>query len=156
MTEIENTTQTLFVSGVCCATEEAIVRKHLDALAGVNEYRFNPLTCELRLHDATKSGEAMRMLTKSGFPTRSKRALGQPQSFSDLHGNAVLTSAATVLAVTGIVGEQMEVPVGIVRGLLLCAIVIGGWRVFVKAWKSVRTYAFDMNVLNRPCGVRYR
>jgi Cd2+/Zn2+-exporting ATPase len=147
MEQNENATQTLFVSGVCCATEEAIVRKHLNALAGPDGYTFNPLTCELRLHDATKTDVIARMLTKSGFATRSKRELGQPQSFWDRHGNGVLTGTAALLAVTGIAGEQMETSVEIVRGLLLSAIVIAGWRVFVKAWKSVRTYAFDMNVL---------
>ncbi|MBM2840002.1 MAG: cadA, partial [Bacteroidetes bacterium] len=147
MTQSGSKVQTLFVSGVCCSTEEAVVRKHLNALTGPDGYVFNAVTCELRLRDGTKTREATHILTKSGFPTRSKREIGQSQSFWERHGQGVLTSAAAVLAVTGIVGGQADAPVEFVRSLFLSAIVIGGWRVFIKAWKSIRTYAFDMNVL---------
>lgn len=142
-----STEQSFFVSGVCCATEEGVVRKHLDALVGKEGYTFNSLTYELRFRDASKSKVIAQQLDKAGFPARSKQELQQPQSFWERHRDGVTTGVATILAVTGMIGEQIGVAEVIVRGVLFSAIVAGGWRVFVKAWKSARTYAFDMNVL---------
>jgi Cd2+/Zn2+-exporting ATPase len=142
-----NTHRSFFVSGVCCATEDGIVRKHLAALVGEEGYTFNSLTHELCLSDASKSEAVTQRLNRAGFPARSKEELQQPQSFWELHRDGGATGVATILAVTGMMAEQFGVAEVIVHGLLLSAIVIGGWRVFIRAWKSARTYAFDMNVL---------
>jgi len=35
------------VSGVCCSSEESVLRKSLDAGLGTGTYLYNPVTCEL-------------------------------------------------------------------------------------------------------------
>lgn len=142
-----NIQQSFFVSGVCCAAEEEIVRKHLDEIVGRDGYTFNMLTHELRLFDAAKGQQAAKQLDKAGFKTRSKEELQQPQPFWARHQEGISTGCATILAAAGMAAEYLGAWELVAHGLLLSAIVIGGWRVFVKAWKSARTYAFDMNVL---------
>jgi hypothetical protein len=40
----------LFVTGVCCSTEETLLRKRLDTLLGSGGFSFNQVTGELTLH----------------------------------------------------------------------------------------------------------
>ena len=44
-----NDRATYVVSGVCCATEERVLRKAFDAAVGRTGYDFNPVTCELKV-----------------------------------------------------------------------------------------------------------
>ncbi len=141
------TKQSFFVSGVCCAAEETIVRKHLDALVGADRYTFNPLTYELCLRDGMKSKQVVQKLMDAGFAARSKQDLERPLTFRERHMDGAVAGVAALFALTGIILEQIGMPDLVVHGTLLGAIVIGGWKVAVRAWKSVRTFAFDMNVL---------
>lgn len=143
----EASAQSFFVSGVCCAMEEAIVRKHLDAVAGPESYSFNPVTSELRLHEGAKSGQVVKKLTDAGFATRSKQELELPVTIWERHREGIVTGIASLFTVTGVALDHMGLSAVAVHGLLLAAIIIGGWKVAARAWKSIRTYAFDMNVL---------
>jgi Cd2+/Zn2+-exporting ATPase len=141
---INETGRSLFVSGVCCSTEEVIVRKRVEVVAGPDGYTFNPITCELRLRDASQARTIMDILTRSGFPTRGSRETGDQGSFWERHRHGILTGLAALLAVAGILTEENG-PVS--RVLLLLAITLSGWQVVIKAMKSLRSFTFDMNVL---------
>jgi Cd2+/Zn2+-exporting ATPase len=137
----------IIVSGVCCATEEHIVRKQLDDLIGNERYAFNPVTCELTLNHDVNESLVSKHLHAAGFGTKKKSELQQSLPFWEQHGNAVYAAVAALLTVTGILAQGGSDAVTLARGCFFAAIVIGGWRVFVKAARSVMKYAFDMNVL---------
>ena len=138
--------QSFFVSGVCCGMEEAIVRKHLDAIVGPEGYTFNPLTYKLCLLDGAKSKQVTNRLAEAGFATRSNQELELPLTVWERHKDGAITTVAAVLFLTGLVMEHMG-PGMVARGLLLCSIIVGGGKIAVRSWKSLRTFSFDMNVL---------
>jgi len=139
--------KTFFVSGVCCSTEESILRRQLDELLGADGYSFNPLTCELTVQSGVEHSAIVERLRQAGFGARSKHELEPAQSFWRRHQDAVTTGTAAILATTGILLENLGhvLPVG--DGLVLISIIVGGWRIFVRAWKSARVRSLDMNVL---------
>ncbi len=141
----KNGGRTYFVSGVCCATEEAVLRKTLDATIGPNGYAFNAVTCELSMAHSAGNAHALQRLRDAGFSTRSKQELDQEEPFWTRHAGAVLTSIAVLLAAAGIIIERHS-PLAS-HTMLGLSIIVGGWKIFHKAYAAARTLTLDMNVL---------
>lgn len=139
--------KTYIVSGICCAAEEAIVRKRLDALIGMDRYVFNPITNELFLHEDVDDGKVTGHLRDAGFGMRSRHELISNEPFWHRHADAAITGAAAVLAAMGIVLEHLETSPLAWHAVLLSAIIMGGWRIFQKAYRSARSLTLDMNFL---------
>lgn len=139
--------KTFYVSGVCCATEEAIIRKRMKSLAGENGYRFNPVTCQLAVNADVSADGIIRELRDAGFGVRRAQDVHTDQSFLRRHALALSTAAAMMLGATGILLEQSGGHEAPARAFLLAAILIGGWRIFRKAWGAVKSRSLDMNVL---------
>lgn len=139
--------KTFFVSGVCCATEEAIVRKRLDALIGPECYTFNALTCELSVRQNVNDQKVVQHLREAGFDTRSKQELETELPFWERHAETALTGIGALFAATGMLLEYGGAPPVVAHGVLLAAILVGGWRIFSKALRAFRIYTLDMNVL---------
>jgi Cd2+/Zn2+-exporting ATPase len=136
-----------FVSGVCCAAEEAQVRKRLDSLIGDESYTFNSITCELSLPASVDEYKVAKHLRGAGFVTRRKEDLQEEATFWQRHTDAITTVAATILAGLGLVLEQLDGSGTVSNSLLLVAIMVGGWKVFIKAFKAAKSFSLDMNFL---------
>jgi len=135
------------VSGVCCATEEHVLRKRLDATIGSQRYTFSLLSSELRVDPDIPDAQVIRDLRGAGFQGRLKQEFHAPQSFLERHGQALWTAAAGLLTVIGMAAEWLGIPPLVSRAFLLAAILGGGWQVLVKAFAAVRARTLDMNVL---------
>jgi Cd2+/Zn2+-exporting ATPase len=139
--------RSLYVSGVCCSTEEGTLRKTLDQAIGPENYTFNLVTCELAINAEVPEGSLKSALRRAGFDARSTHELVAHEPFWTRHSDGVRAVAAALLTGTGMVGELADLPDGLIRGILLVAILIGGAKVFVKAWKGATRLVLDMNVL---------
>jgi Cd2+/Zn2+-exporting ATPase len=137
--------KTYIVSGICCAAEEAIVRKRLDTLIGMEHYTFNPVTNELSLD--VDDVEVKDHLRAAGFGMRSKHELLPEEPFWRRHADAAFTGASVILGAAGIILERLEAAGVASHVLLLAAIALGGWKVFLKAIRSAGSRTLDMNVL---------
>jgi Zn2+/Cd2+-exporting ATPase len=135
---------TFVVSGVCCATEEAVLRKRLDGAIGAAAYRFNVVTCELPVAGDVDSRKVETLVRQAGFQAREKRALVPEQGFVQRHREALLTGGATGLFLLGAAGN-IGMPMTMLVYLL--AILLGGWKILWKAFAALRTGVLDMNVL---------
>ncbi|HEX9006914.1 MAG TPA: heavy metal translocating P-type ATPase [Bacteroidota bacterium] len=137
---------TFVVTGVCCAMEEAVLRKRLDAGLGPARYSYNPVTCELRVPRNVPPAEVMAGVRQAGFGIRERHARTSPDPFLRRHRQALGTAAAAVVALAGTGFLETG---GTVAGrvLLALAILVGGWEVFRKALHTVRQRMLDMNVL---------
>jgi Zn2+/Cd2+-exporting ATPase len=139
--------QVFFVSGVCCATEEAVVRKTLDGMLGREGYRFNAATGELTVSAVAEDGRVARELRAAGFGVRDRRSLQHEPPFLERHADGLWTAAAAVLAAVGML-VGMSATAGTPSRLLLgAAILTGGWRIVRKALGALRARTLDMNVL---------
>jgi Cd2+/Zn2+-exporting ATPase len=139
--------QVFFVSGVCCSTEEAVVRKTLDGFLGRQGYRFNAVTGELTVHAAAEDGRVVRELRTAGFGARDRRTLQEEPSFLERHADGIWTGAAAALAAAGMIVEPADSGGLASSALLGAAILTGGWRISRKAFGALRARTMDMNVL---------
>lgn len=147
MHQPDNGRKTFFVSGVCCTTEEAVLRKTLDELIDPEHYSFNSVTCELSIPRTIDDTLLLRRLREAGLGARSKQDLDREEPFWARHAHLIVTAVAAVLALAGIILEwdvASSVPSHL---LLLASIVVGGWTPFRKAYAAIRTLTLDMNVL---------
>ena len=135
------------VAGVCCATEEGVLRKSLDGALGKGRYTFSLVTAELRVDAVVPEGDVLRGIRHAGFHGRPKTAIIPDESFVQRHGHALRTLVGAILTVAGFVAVHYPVTNPAGRFLLLAAIVVSGWEVFPKAVSALRNRALDMNVL---------
>ena len=141
---MSNSAKTFVISGVCCATEEEVLKKRLDSSIGSAVYRYNSVTCELRTTSAVPAAEVAALVRQAGFNAREKREVVPEQSFLQRHGNALVTAVAAMLVLGGILaGDRSAASIL----LFVPAIVIGGSRIFWKALAALRMRVLDMNVL---------
>lgn len=135
------------VSGVCCTTEEHVLRKSLDTWLGPDAYAFNPVTCELTVAQNIRRGDLLTRLRQAGFDAKQKSEVLTEEPFLRRHRAAFVTLAAAAMMVAAMIAERLGSGGNISRGMLLAAIALGGWKIAVKAFKAVRLRSLDMNVL---------
>jgi Cd2+/Zn2+-exporting ATPase len=137
---------TFVVSGVCCATEEVLLRRQINAAVGPLPCSYNPVTRELRVAGTVRREALIRGVRAAGFGIRERHARLPREPFLRRHGRALLTASAAVTALGGgILLERGALEAG--RILLAVAMAAGGWQVFGKALRAVRRRTLDMNVL---------
>jgi len=137
---------TYVVRGVCCATEEAVLRKRLDGEVGRDAYQFNLVSGELCVSGDVLPGVVQAAVHRAGFVVREKQAPAGDESFLRRHRDGVLAALAAMLWLGGVVlgGEEGR---GAGRAVLAAAIALGGWKVFWRGMVALRNRVLDMNVL---------
>ncbi|MBM2844970.1 MAG: Cation-transporting P-type ATPase [Bacteroidetes bacterium] len=128
-TETDSTrrqTTSLFVSGVCCSTEEATLRKILDTAIGRKQYTFNLVTCELAIAREVPERNVKSLLRRAGFDARSKQELVAEEPFWKRHGDGLRAVVAGILTAVSLVVEVAGFPAWLVR-----------WRAFPKCSSAV-------------------
>jgi Cd2+/Zn2+-exporting ATPase len=138
---------TYLVGGICCSTEETVLRKRLDADMGPGVYRFNPLTGELAVPANIPGDRVVAAVRRAGFDARGKQEPAPEDSFWKRHSDAFFTVTAAVMTLAGALLEYTEMPLLVARGVMLGAVMLGGWRIALKAGRALLTRALDMNVL---------
>lgn len=142
-----STYTTWVLSGVCCATEENVLRKSLDGWIGPQAYSFNPVTSELDIQDGASETDVVRQLRRAGFDAKRKAVSIPDESFWRRHRDAFIAGIAAVLTGIGITLDHMGLPAPLPATLFLIAVVTGGWKIALKGYTAIRLGALDMNVL---------
>jgi Zn2+/Cd2+-exporting ATPase len=135
------------VSGVCCATEEVVLRKRLDTALGRHRYTFSLVTADLRVDAAVAENTVLQEVHRAGFAGRLRRDIDAPASFRERHAHGLVAAEAALLTGCGMLAEVLGSPAAVWRSLLLGAVLLGGWKIAVKAAVSLRNRTLDMNVL---------
>ncbi len=134
------------VSGVCCSSEETLVRKTMNELAGEEGYQFNRITCELKVRSEVAGDTVTEKLTTAGFGVKTLQRETRT-TFIERHRQAILVGVAIILGLTGILLKSQSGPGTLSNILFFSGIVISGWNVFKRAIAAVRSKILDMNVL---------
>ena len=135
------------ISGVCCSTEEAVLRRSLDRGLGKERYHYNPTTCELHVTGDVDHGRVVAEVRRAGFQARRSRELSVEVGLWERHKDAILAAMAAMLTAGGLLLGHAGIPSAFLRGMFLGAILLGGWKIAVKAYKALRSGTLDMNVL---------
>jgi Cd2+/Zn2+-exporting ATPase len=133
------------VSGVCCATEEGVLRACLDRRIGRDGYAFNLVTGELRVEGTVNPREIVASVRSAGFDARERRETPPVEPFFRRHRDALITLGAGLMTVAGALLDS-RFPTA-ARVLFLAAILLGGAQPFRKAVLALRYRTLDMNVL---------
>jgi Cd2+/Zn2+-exporting ATPase len=139
--------ETYLISGVCCSTEEAVLRRSLDRGLGKKRYHYNPTTCELHVPADVEHVRVLEQVRRAGFGARRSRDFAPEGTGWVRHRDAVVAGTAALLTAAGILLGHLGVPAEVLRALLLGAILLGGWKIAIKAFKALRSGTLDMNVL---------
>lgn len=133
---------TYLVSGVCCSTEEVVLRKALDRSLGQTSYEFSPLTCVLKVSQKVTPRIVLDELHRAGFGGRQMGDALHEVPFLRRHSEGFLAFGASVLVIIGVIAGGVPG-----RLCLGAAIAAGGWRIPLRGISALRTGALDMNVL---------
>jgi Cd2+/Zn2+-exporting ATPase len=137
---------TFLIHDLCCATEEQLIRKGLRNQAGVQELEFNLVSHKLRVIHTCSEETIARQLRLIGLPGVNERA--QEQTHTDPHRRLLFsTGSSAFLVALGLFGQYLSLPLAVTIALFVGSMIIGGWHIGIKAWKSVRLLALDMNFL---------
>lgn len=148
MAEREDSHSVFFVEGMCCADEQTVIEKKLRSLDGVSEFKFNLVAQRLYVTHSVPNLIIASALHDVGFTaTPYSRRLAPPRSFFEQHQTAITTLGAGIAAVAAIYLSALGVGESKVLPLYVASILLGGWRIAWKGWKSLSTYSLDMNVL---------
>src|SRR5512147_1679767 len=134
------------VAGVCCSTEEGVLRKHLDGGLGADTYRYNPATCELHVTIPAEVSRVLSLVREAGFSARERQVAEPEVPLLKRHADAIVTGCALLLVCVGLLLDAYGEPVW-GRGMHGAAIIVGGARVFRRAYLALRSVVLDMNVL---------
>lgn len=137
-------TSTFHVSGLCCAAEEAIIRKRLQAQKGVHDLTVHIVTKKVEVRHSCPEAEILRSLREIGLPATRHARPGRDPNLRPL---LVSTLAGIGLFVLGLILSTFGDPHGLAVPAYLVAIAASGWRVALRAATSVRRLALDMNFL---------
>jgi Cd2+/Zn2+-exporting ATPase len=142
-----NERQKYLVGGVCCSTEEGVLRRSLDGALGRDAYDFSLLTGELAVDHGVEEDAVLKLVRRAGFQARARRTVPPRRSFLERHEAGISAGVALLLSVAGVIMEFSGVTPTLVQAALLAAMIIGGWRIALKAARALSLRTLDMNVL---------
>ena len=142
------TRQTTFrISGLCCATEEAIIRKKLESVGGIEELRFNVVTKKLDVRHSCAESEILAGLKAVGLPGTIEHGKRIPSVTTGMRSLLIPTLSGGGLFAAGLLLSAFGQPDAITIPFFLSSIILSGWRVGLRAVKAVRNLSLDMNFL---------
>jgi Zn2+/Cd2+-exporting ATPase len=144
---VEKDKRTFVVSGVCCSTEESVLRKCLDGGIGPEAYTFSLATAELAVQGSVEERRVLDHVREAGFTARRVDLPAPQESFWERHRQGVIAGISGLLLLVGVAFDQFDSAPIAARAILLASILIGGWGIFSKALKALRARVLDMNVL---------
>jgi Cd2+/Zn2+-exporting ATPase len=143
---------TFRVDGLCCATEEQLIRKKLGSKREVAGLDFNVISHTLRVRHSSETGTIIEWLRDAGFQSEVIGLRKRPDQSRDfgssrksLQRTSTLLSGA-FLALGGMF-SWAAAPEVIANGCFILSILSGGWNIAWKAVKAVTNFSLDMNFL---------
>ncbi len=133
------------MEGLCCADEEALIRKRLQSVTGVDAVSFQSLHHTVTVRYSCPEENITSALRNTGFSPRLQSQTGKPAGEQSRH--IIAFSVSALVFVSGLILDAMPAAEGISVVLFILSIIIGGWRIVLKAYGAIRQLHLDMNVL---------
>ena len=143
----------LLISKMDCPTEEALIRKKLQGMPGIEDMHFNLMQRTLTLTHAPQALDmAKNALADIGLAAETKEALDA--DLDTVQSKPVSTTSWLPMAFSGIAATAAEVvhwasggTTWIVIALALAAIFTGGLETYKKGWIALKNRNLNMNAL---------
>ena len=139
---------TFYLANMCCSSEESLVRKHLSAMAGVSELRFQMVDRRLTVqHELMDEQPIFQALQKLGMGPH-QEALSGPAKPGFSRGGAALGVAGFLAVVCEVLAFRgVAETSGLVVGPALLSMLLSGRETFSRGWAALRSWSFNMNFL---------
>ncbi len=145
--KLEARESVITVSDLCCAAEEIKIRKKLESMSGIRALRFNLVSHRLTVEHSVEEGTILSALKDIGLPGFVQGRSSNPVKEGYSKDLAIAFAlSGTLLGLGGILTFFDTSPL-ILKIFFSAAIVMGGWQVVVKAFRSVRNLSLDINFL---------
>ena len=143
-----NIQTTLRVAGMDCADEVEALEQVFRPLKGVREVRVNLMGGKVTLfHDESVTPEQLI----GAVASTGMKAVREGDDAADLEGakrmRQISVAVSGVFTGLGLLLQWMKVAPVLADVAFGIAIVAGGWFVVPKAWRALRRFSLDMNVL---------
>ena len=135
------------VDGLCCATEEHLIRTKLESDEEVRSLRFDLIRKTVTVSHTGEKERILTALREIGMPGRpfdGRQRIPPPKPLSPLRST---TTAALVLIAVGGLLSLWEDAAAFSSASFLAAVAIGGWKIALKALTALRNRSLDMNFL---------
>lgn len=138
---------TFVIIGLCCATEESLIRKKLASLQGIEEMQFNLVSHKLIVRHTVGERSILQSLGEIGLPGH-PLSPGKPEvDRKTPRQQLISTIVSGVLFLGGLVLSWTGESGMLSTAIFILSILTGGWKIAVRAALAVRHLALDMNVL---------
>jgi Cd2+/Zn2+-exporting ATPase len=137
----------IIVNGLCCATEEQLIRRKLASLSGVRDLRFNFVTHTLTVRHTCEAESILRSLHEIGLPGKVQESRMKPAPRKTPRSQLLSALLSGAMLLAGGVVAVAEGPEWLAAACFLLSIVSGGWHIAFKGFKAARNLALDMNTL---------
>ena len=146
-----------FIAGMCCPTEQNIIRNRLRSFSGVERLDFNMMEREVAVsHELEDDGDIFAALSSLGLGAQRKAPASEATSAGvEASSPPVPQVPKVLLGISGVAalgaellahasGNEKSWPV---IALALLSITAGGRDTIRKAWVSLRTWTLNINFL---------
>lgn len=141
---------TLRVGGMDCADEVAAIEQVFKPVGGIKKLNVNLMgrTIIVNHDESVSKDELIGLVSKAGLKATSADEGDEKPSDSGQFPRTVAVGVSGGLTGVGLILQWMKIgPEGLHIGIFIGAIIAGGWFVAPKAFRALKRFALDMNVL---------
>ncbi|MEX0601918.1 MAG: heavy metal translocating P-type ATPase, partial [Bacteroidota bacterium] len=138
---------TFVIDGLCCATEEQVIRTKLEGKAGIRSLQFSLLSHTVTVGHTVSDTRILQWLKETGFPGRPAPPASPGVRTRAETVQKISTLFSGVLLLAGGIAVVSGLPDSVSTLLFLLSIGSGGWRIALRAAYAVRNLSLDMNFL---------
>ncbi len=140
------------IQNMCCPMEEALIRKKLTGMPGVEALEFNVMQRMLTVHHSLDSLESLeKALASIGMqatPFFTNKETSSPKpDFTPPSINWLRLILAGVVALTAEIIDLVYGDTWVILIVALAAIALGGISTYKKGWVALRNFNLNMNAL---------
>ncbi|MEK7263777.1 MAG: cation-translocating P-type ATPase [Bacteroidota bacterium] len=139
-------TTTFHIIGMCCATEQSLIEAKIRELPYVKHIAINLLAEKLTVEFSGNDQSIIHELQKIGFGARVQQTK-DTRTYWEKNETLILTCASLLLALSGFITASTANVALLSKIIFLASIATGGFKVFIKAFHSLKQLHLEMNVL---------
>ncbi|MEX2089842.1 MAG: hypothetical protein WEB62_08710, partial [Bacteroidota bacterium] len=138
---------TFLIPDLCCATEEALIRKKLENRSDIQAFDFSIVSHKLRVQHTCNEEVVLRLLSDAGLPGMNEKNNSLNPRRKAHTSLLVSTGISAALFLAGAGANALSTPDPFPAILFIGSILAGGWHIGIKGFKAVRNLSLDMNFL---------
>ncbi len=148
MAMVSDIKQTTFlVSGLCCATEEQLIRRKLETQPGIHDLQFNVISHALTVRHSSDDAAILHSLKEIGMPATVKKDRRTPVERKTPRRQLVTTILSGSFLLLGGLCNALDLPESLATLSFVISMVTGGWQFALRGFTAVKNLSLDMNFL---------